>query len=310
VTVADWTQRPPLDHARAGLDGVTVDRRILAIGGFDPTLSVFDFVEARTVQGPGGWAPLAPLPTPRGNLAVAALNGVVYALGGLDGNDDGLDVVEKLEGKSWSRSRRLPEKRAFAGAAGINGRLYVAGGSTDSGTTGSMIAYDPAGGSWDVKAPMPTSRERLRLLRSDPYLYAIGGQSADGGPLPNVERYDPEADTWRTMAPLREARILPGVVAARRGNDRFLVVVAGVVGREGQRSLLRTTEIYRIATDRWHVIDTRLPRGAGSLICATEVDGEVLAIGGATDKGVTGGPLTPTAEVLALRLTNQDLADT
>jgi N-acetylneuraminic acid mutarotase len=310
--MAEWIQRPPLSHARAGLDGATVDGRILAIGGFDPALPVFDFVEVRRVQGPGAWQTLPPLPTPRANLAAAELDGFVYAAGGLDSDGNGFDVVEKFDpdGDSWSPSPSLPEDRAVAGAAGLDGRLYVAGGATNvEASINSVVAFRPGDGAWAAAAPMPTGRERLRLVAVGRHLYAIGGQSVDGLPLSTVERYDPQSDTWQAVASMQEARILPGVVAFRRGNDRFIVVVGGATGPPDNRFMLRTTEIYNIGTDRWHVIATRLPRGAVSLICATEINGEVLAIGGATDRGVTGAEPSPTGEVLALRLTNEDLQD-
>src|SRR6266702_6461538 len=82
-----WTQRAPLNHGRGGLDAATVNRRILAIGGFDPQgprgNNSVDFVEARLNGGDGTWHDIAPLPVPRSNAQVAVLDGLVYVTGGV-----------------------------------------------------------------------------------------------------------------------------------------------------------------------------------------------------------------------------------
>ena len=157
---------------------------------------------------------------------------------------------------------------------------------------------------------MPTSRLFLRLVAAGGHLYAIGGQSPDNNEeiLATVERYDPTSDTWRPVASMNESRRLPGVVALRRGSSQFIVAIGGGSGTDPDIVVLRrTTEVYDIRSGRWTVIRTRLPHGRGSLVAATEADGTVLAIGGATDNGITGGRRETTAEVLALRLSTHDL---
>jgi N-acetylneuraminic acid mutarotase len=307
-----WVERPPLTHARQGLDVATANGRILAIGGFAGDF-VFDFVEARRVRGDGRWRTLAPLPTPRANLATAELGGAVYAVGGIGNNDVRLDVVEKfdLRAGSWSPSRRLPQPRFGAGAASLGGLLYVAGGATVAdGTeqvTASMIAYNPRTRTWRTTAPMPTARVFLRLVTAGRHLYAIGGESIDGEILTTVERYEPRSNTWRPVASMNDSRRLPGVVTLRCGSGQFIAAVGGGSGPQDRIVLRRTTEIYNLNTGRWRVIPARLPHGRGSLVAATEADGTLLAIGGATDRGITGGPRIPTGEVLALRLTSRNL---
>jgi hypothetical protein len=312
-SAAAWVERPPLAYARQGLDVAVVNGRILALGGFaNPQNVAFNYVEARRTRGDGRWRTLAPLPTPRANLATATLRGIVYAVGGI--GEDTTDVVERYDSRAgtWGPSGRLPQPRDSAGAAALGGLLYVAGGFVGGSETGhvtaSMIAYDPTHHKWRIRASMPSARLYLRLVAAGRHLYAIGGQSAPGGEiLTTVERYDPKSDTWRTMASMNESRRLPGVVALRRGSGRFIVAVGGGSGTESDIVLRRTTEVYDISSGRWTVIRARLPHGRGSLVAATEADGTLLAIGGATDNGITGGPRITTAEVLALRLSTHDL---
>jgi N-acetylneuraminic acid mutarotase len=258
---SQWTARPSLRHARGGLGVATVDRQILAIGGFDGDnpAHILDVVEGRQVAGSGRWRDLAPMSTPRTNLATAEVAGLVYAIG----------------------------------AAGLDGLLYVAGGFIALGgnnfeITNSVVVYDPTQDTWRSVAPMPTARERLRLVASGGYLYAIGGlapPSAAGGfgpSLTTVERYDPKSNSWATMNPMVESRGLPCAVETRVGQRRVLVVVGGFeFTADGSFvGARRTTEVFDPATGQWTLLDVLLPSGRGAHDCATEADGTVLAIGG------------------------------
>ena len=153
---------------------------------------------------------------------------------------------------------------------------------------------------------MPTTRERLRLVASGRYLYAIGGADLAGQSLTTVERYDPKSDSWATMNPMVESRVLPCAVETRVGHRRVLVVVGGFeFSADGTFvQARRTTEVFDVHTGRWTLLDVLLPIGRGSHDCATEADGTVLAIGGITPVGDTRVFL---ANVDALSLKPRDL---
>jgi N-acetylneuraminic acid mutarotase len=301
-----WSQLPPLQVARAGLDVATVNGDILAIGGFNPVKpGVFNLVEAHRADAAQSWRPLTPMPTGRANAAAAELGGSVYVVGGFD-DEQTFDVVEKYDPAtgSWSPSPRLPAARGAAAAASLGGLLYVAGGSMtvgpdDDEITASVVAFNPVKQSWASVAPMPTARWRLRLVAAGGQLYAIGGQSAEGNTLSTVERYDPSSNTWTTVAPMNQDRAVPGVVAVNQGSRRLIVVVGGCQFAEGQRlPFLQSTEVYNLDTGQWLLLPAQLPLGRCSLGAAVTADGSVLAIGGGTDaKGIVIG----TSEVDALR---------
>ncbi len=327
---SQWTNRPGLHHARAGLADATVGGDILAIGGFVFTQTgavIFDVVEARRAQGNGQWRDLPALPTARANLSAAELDGFVYAVGGIDANNQTLDVVERYDPQtsSWAASPRLPERRAAPGVVGFRGLLYVAGGERPPGNPAvselitfhpqsavvvdSVITFNPQTGEWRPVAPMPTRRSRLRLVAAGDHLYAIGGFNQGGQALATVERYDPDHDTWSQVAPMNEARALPGAVTIRSG--RFIVVVGGGGGRfpAGNFIVRRTTEVYDVANDRWQLLGALLPHARVSLVSALEDDDTVLAIGGAVLNGDPSRSNRPTATDLveALDLHNLTL---
>jgi N-acetylneuraminic acid mutarotase len=303
---SQWIARPPLRQARGGLGVAKVGRQILAIGGFvrvGQGGTVFDVVEARRVKGSGRWRDLAPMPTARANLATAEVGGLVYAIGGIGQADELLDVVETFDPRSgrWTTSLPLPQPRGAPGAAGLGGLLYVAGGEVQLAAdtfevTNSVLVYEPKQNTWRSVAPMPTARQRLRLVASGRYLYAIGGQDPTGPSLTTVERYNPKTDSWTTMNPLIESRYLPCAVQTKVGHRRVLVVVGGF-----DPDARRTTEVFDPHTGRWTLLDVLLPIGRGTHDCATEADGTVLAIGGGNGAGVF------LANVDALSLKPRDL---
>src|SRR5215475_11762063 len=97
VAPSGWTQRPPLQVPRIGLDVATVAGDIFAIGGFDPAEpDVFSSVEGRSVAANHPWHTVAPMPTARANAAAAELNGSVYVAGGFT-NDATDDVVVRYD---------------------------------------------------------------------------------------------------------------------------------------------------------------------------------------------------------------------
>lgn len=219
-----WTSQPPLRVARASLGVATVDGQILAIGGFDDT-AAFDLVEARRRTGIGTWRDLAPMPTARANHATAAVGGLVYAVGGVNQADMAVNVVEVFHPRSgrWTTGVPLPRPRVAAGVAALGGLLYVAGGvvplaNGEYEVVNSMIVYDPRRRVWRSAAPMPTARDRHRLVASGGYLYAIGGRDDRNRSLTTVERYGPQIRQLAHHEP--DARVpLPALCGRDRGRQ-------------------------------------------------------------------------------------------
>src|SRR2546425_902173 len=83
--------------------------------------------------GSGTWTARASMPTARVGLGVAAINGILYAVGGDPrGQPSGGDAatVEAYDPASdtWTAKASMPMARGFLGVAAINGTLYAVGG--------------------------------------------------------------------------------------------------------------------------------------------------------------------------------------
>ena len=137
------------------------------------------------------WVELPGMPRPRSELGAAALDGVIYVVGGFGGSPfdpvvggAGVDCFDARTG-TWAIAADLPVGVHHPGVAALDGRIYVAGGYTDAGAaTAALWAYDPAADAWEARAEMPTARGALGLAALDGRLYAVGGALERlGGPV-------------------------------------------------------------------------------------------------------------------------------
>ncbi len=76
-----------------------------------------------------GWRTLAPMPTPRSEVAAAEFNDEIYVIGGFEGDGSPSAKVEAYDPASdtWRQVQPLPEPRQHA-AAFVFGTPFVMGG--------------------------------------------------------------------------------------------------------------------------------------------------------------------------------------
>jgi len=204
------------------------------------------------------WTAKAPMPTPRQGMAVAVVNGRIYAIGGWGGWPD-LSTVEVYDPATnrWANTVPVTAATLAAGTAGkplapmptarddfgfsvLNGIIYAIGGDTNAFDAALGIpccttvveAYDPVANTWTTKAPMPTMRDDFDASMVDGVIYAIAG-SRDGKfltpGLPN------EGGTSFTVNEAYRTSNIPvpnGVTATRGGNQVTLSwnAAAGATG--------------------------------------------------------------------------------
>eukprot|EP00964_Phaeocystis_antarctica_P149956 scaffold117233_cov69-Phaeocystis_antarctica.AAC.1 len=222
-------------HAAAALDG-----KLYVMG----VMTEFQFQDAPAqmtepqVYDPEAddWQPLPNMPTDRDRLAVAAVGGKVYAIGGCIGECVTCDAVEAYDPLSgaWTRVASLSVARGGHTATVVEGKIYVLGGTTyDDPTYGEesergigeqssdrVDMYDPANDSWQQMAAMPTARGSHAAAVLDGKIYVSGGKCRRESTAAEelaylddmfdlsdaLEAYDPVADTWTVLASLSQAR--------------------------------------------------------------------------------------------------------
>ncbi|QUI24380.1 hypothetical protein HZI73_19685 [Vallitalea pronyensis] len=218
----------------------------------------------------GSWEIKASMPTARGSIGVVEVDGKIYAIGGIGGEGNKLDIVEQYDPhtNTWVTKANMPTSRYALGAAVANGKIYAIGGMDSQGNMLNIVEeYDPVTDTWTTKANMLTNRYTVAVVEANGKIYAIGGNN--NGPLNTVEEYDPITDTWTTKASMPTARGNLGVGQI----DGKIYAIGGL-----NEEILDVVELYDPLTDIWTSKTNLIINTAG--LGVTVLDEKLYAIGG------------------------------
>jgi hypothetical protein len=223
-----------------------------------------------TSTGPAAWRRVAPITTPRSEVAAAVFRGVVYVIGGFGG----ADVVESYTADSWSAAPRYPlaVDHAMAAAVDVDGTpgLYVFGGNVNGSAVARAFRLAGEQG-WREIAPMPGPRSQGAAVAIGSRIFVVGG--AQGGRLVSpTYAYDTAADRWTTVAAIPTPR---DHLAAAAFDGRACAV--------GGRTLsmaqnLPDFECYDPAANAWQSMPDA-PTARGGLGAAT-IGNRLFVVGG------------------------------
>ena len=232
-----------------------------------------------------------PAPTARTEVAVAALDGLIYVVGGFEQSSSWsirqssastkVEVYDSVTNR-WSSRPDLPMGLHHAGAAVLDGALYVVGGFTVSDDTlwnpsDRVFRFNPADETWTERAPLPTARGGLAVTTLRGKLYAVSGYDGRRNPAA-VEVYDPALDQWAAVAPLPTPR--DHLVAVALGET--LYAIGGRV-RLNYRENLSTVEAYQAESNQW-ISKAGMPTPRSG-IAAGVLNGWVYVFGGESGEG-------------------------
>jgi N-acetylneuraminic acid mutarotase len=171
----------------------------------------------------------------------------------------------------WERAASLSQRRSYAAAATIGGRIYVAGGMV--GETGRPLAtvsrYDPRRDAWTTLAPLPTPTRSAAGTAFDGRFVVAGGTTAAGN-VATVVALDPRGGGWRRLASLPAPRFNHRLVAL---GGRLYALGGYDAGRER-----RDVYVYEPAANSW-LRGTPLPRPVHAF-GAVAFHGELWIVGG------------------------------
>lgn len=163
--------------------------------------------DALAATPPLTWTAQPPIPTARGALASAVLDGSIYVLGGATSSDPSsktlwrkhvsmLDTLESYnpQTKHWSTLPPLPTPTGFLAAASLNGQIYAIGGEDTAGDNLATVeSYSPGSGSWKTDAPLPAAKAGDHAaVGGGGRVYAL---DAKGG-LEILQPHDQPLDAW------------------------------------------------------------------------------------------------------------------
>ena len=224
----------------------------------------------------GIWSALAPMPTPRSEVAAAELNGKIYVFGGFGA---GATKNEEYDPQSntWRRRAPIPQGVDHAAAVALGGKIYLIGGFEGSFRPVKTVwAYEPESDTWARHADLPTSRGALGAAVVDGKIYAIGG-SGVGGDVGTTEQYDTSTDAWVSRSPMPVPRDHIAIAVI----DGEIYVSGGRLGSFARN--LSENEVYNPRTDTWGK-KAPLPTPRSGIAAAT-VKGRFYVFGGEETTG-------------------------
>src|SRR5947199_1829452 len=234
--------------------------------------------------GQGKWSEKARLPEPRGEVAVALLNGKIYALGGSARARDDQTLVEEYDPATdrWRQRAPMPRGLSHAGAVGMNGKIYVVGGFTRNVHMGALdvaFEYDPASDTWKTLAPMKSPRGSVGTAALNGKIHAIAGRGVDTVTVATHEVYDPATNKWSELAPLPKARDHLSVIAV----DGRIHAIGGRFNATVDNTGMH--DVYDPATNSWtSAAPLPTPRSSSAV---TLYKGLILVAGGECNNGKT-----------------------
>ena len=171
------------------------------------------------------WERRAEMPTARGALGLAALDGRLYAIGGAQGGVV-TGAVEEYDPttNTWQpRAPMITPRDHLAVTAGV-GRVFAVGGRAILDESDSLAAateaYDPAMDRWESLPPLPTPRGGFSAVFAADRVVVLGGERGTTT-YDTVEAFDPDTWSWAALPPLPTPR--HGVASAAVGTTVYAI---------------------------------------------------------------------------------------
>jgi N-acetylneuraminic acid mutarotase len=203
----------------------------------------------------GSWVTRALMPTSRGGLGVAAVDGKIYAVGGstirggggtqsgpLPTQGGAVGTVEEYDPATdtWTTKKPMPTPRAHFAIAVCQNKIYCI-------SNGVNEVYDAVTDSWETKTPFSVALDAMQAnaVGDKIYLigYALGNSSSTNSRIPLTQVYDPETDSWvtKTHMPIPTSAYVSTVV-----DDKIYVI-----GSAFSNPSSNLNQIYDPQTDSW-----------------------------------------------------------
>ena len=230
------------------------------VGNTGRPLDLFERFDAAR----GTWESLPSLPKAFSAASAAALDGVVYVVGGNSSEVDGRQVFAyDINGRRWSERAPLPAPRTNLALVVFGNWLYAIGGLDPVNASRSVFRYDTASDRWSQAPPLPEPLHALTAVSFHGEIWALGGRVRPGLISRRVWIYNPSGKRWR------EGPRLP---------ERMETLGAAVVGDQIHVVYEPNYFIFDARRGRWHRgPGLQIPRHALALY---DVGGKLFAIGG------------------------------
>lgn len=216
------------------------------------------------------------MPVKRSEFGAAIVDGSIVVAGGFEAGTQ-VDAFNLVPGK-WRRLADLPRAVHHAGAAALNGKLYLAGGYdiADQTARSSVLVYDPAEDAWSTAADLLSAKGAFRCVAAGGRLFVLGGaaERLNGPAVGAVDCYDPTHDRWETVAELPTPREHLGAAAL----GGVIYAFGGRANGDESVQFAAAAEALDLASGRWQTLPPLPTPRAG--LSAVAAGNAVVAAGG------------------------------
>ncbi|GAM10157.1 hypothetical protein OR1_02445 [Geobacter sp. OR-1] len=282
-----WSNKTLLPTATSRAASVVVNGTIYVLGGAtnSGTTAAVEAYDPLT----DSWLAKPALSETRFAGGETVLDGVVYIAGGSAVGSTPTAAILSYDTASGSGAAAvgtLVTPRIRCSAAILNNKMYVVGGSNNSGTVFDTIEeFDLTSHESIIKATMPVPLHYAAVVVSQGNIYIIGGFGSDGMPLNSTWLYDPVANSFTPKS------ALPVPVAARAAvAEDGKVYLLGGMTNFNTMTWTAVVQSYDPQTDSWQSLGdiptTRYAQAVGI------VNNSLYVIGGNNDVGPASGNLS------------------
>lgn len=257
----------------------------------------------------GCWETLQPSSFPVLDGTGAAINGLMYVVGGKNSAGHlATLLIYNPATNTWSQGANLPGGAVENPAVvALNGKLYVFGGSRQpfSDAVTNAAVFTPGSG-WVSLPAMPTARGGATAQVLNGKIYVVGGMSNSGQSLATVEIFDPAGNNWQTGPSLATRRDNAG--SAVLGNN--LYVFGGRVRNADGTTVdgtLTSVEMLAPAASQW-AGKAPMPTGRRAMAVGT-LNGRAQVMGGELNSGASSGVFKQNQEYDPVQNTWRSLTD-
>lgn len=238
ITVLDGGSATPvglLPAAQHDAQATRLGQDVFVFGGGQ--VSSYDHI-LRYDPASGTVAQVATLPSPASDVAVAALRGVAYVVGGYDGSNALDTILAWQPGRGARVVALLPSGLRYAAVAAIGSRLIIAGGTTPNGPSDAILSFDPATGAVDRIGTLPVPLTHASAAALDDRVLVIGGRrELTGAEVSSITAVDPTTGSATLVGHLPHPLADAAAVAL---GDR-VIVAGGETSGEAVSTVLALT---------------------------------------------------------------------
>ncbi len=126
----------------------------------------------------GGVSAVGALPRPASDVAVAAVDGSAYVIGGYDGEQALDTILAWRPGQPARLVGRLPFSLRYAAVAAIGGQILILGGSHGEAAQTEILRFDPRSGQVRPIGRLPRPVTHAAAVALGSYVYLLGGRGS------------------------------------------------------------------------------------------------------------------------------------